>query len=87
MGGGGRRDNPDPGRPLQCPLPLPSHPPPCPPTPAGREPGSAPEVEARGQAASAELSALVNGFILRRTNALLRQHLPPKASKGGGRWQ
>ncbi|GAX75378.1 hypothetical protein CEUSTIGMA_g2822.t1 [Chlamydomonas eustigma] len=45
---------------------------------AGREPGASPEIEAQGQTRSAELSALVNVFILRRTNALLSQHLPPK---------
>lgn len=47
---------------------------------SGREPGASPEIEAEGQARSAELSSLVNPFILRRTNALLSQHLPPKVS-------
>lgn len=45
---------------------------------AGREPCAAPEVVERGKEQSALLSALVNGFILRRTNALLSAHLPPK---------
>eukprot|EP00879_Flechtneria_rotunda_P033920 GHRR01037826.1.p3 GENE.GHRR01037826.1~~GHRR01037826.1.p3 ORF type:complete len:100 (+),score=15.83 GHRR01037826.1:312-611(+) len=47
---------------------------------AGREPGTAPEVAALGEARSSELSALVNNFILRRTNKLLSDHLPPKVS-------
>lgn len=45
---------------------------------AGREPGASEAEAQRGQERSAELSALVNGFILRRTNTLLSQHLPPK---------
>ena len=46
----------------------------------GREPDAAPEEAQQGQAGSAELSAIVNDFILRRTNALLSQHLPPKVA-------
>ena len=45
---------------------------------AGREPGAAPEVAALGSERAGELSAVVNQFILRRTNALLSAHLPPK---------
>ncbi|WIA32931.1 hypothetical protein OEZ86_006099 [Tetradesmus obliquus] len=45
---------------------------------AGREPGAAPDVAALGEARSGELSGLVNAFILRRTNKLLSDHLPPK---------
>lgn len=51
---------------------------------AGREPGASAEVVALGEERSGRLSALVNGFILRRTNALLSQHLPPKAGQGLG---
>lgn len=45
---------------------------------AGREPGAPPEVLALGEDRSAQLSATVNAFILRRTNTLLSEHLPPK---------
>ncbi|KAL6768149.1 RAD54B [Auxenochlorella protothecoides x Auxenochlorella symbiontica] len=45
---------------------------------AGREPdASDAEVEA-GASRTAELSSIVNHFILRRTNTLLSAHLPPK---------
>ncbi len=44
----------------------------------GREPGVAPEKEAIAAERSAELSHIVNAFILRRTNTLLSAHLPPK---------
>ena len=45
---------------------------------AGREPGAAPEDAALGAERAAALSGVVNDFILRRTNALLSAHLPPK---------
>lgn len=45
---------------------------------AGREPGASEEEAAAGAARAAELSSLVNHFILRRTNTLLSAHLPPK---------
>lgn len=44
----------------------------------GREPDATESEAERGQACSTELSTIVNAFILRRTNALLSQHLPPK---------
>lgn len=44
----------------------------------GREPGATDEEEKAGLTCKEELSTLVNGFILRRTNALLSEHLPPK---------
>ncbi|CAI7789599.1 unnamed protein product [Closterium sp. NIES-54] len=45
---------------------------------AGREPQASEEERALGAQRSAELSDRVNQFILRRTNALLSNHLPPK---------
>lgn len=45
----------------------------------GREPDATAEQKAKGLERSNELSAIVNKFILRRTNALLSAHLPPKA--------
>ncbi|KAJ0981511.1 hypothetical protein J5N97_009766 [Dioscorea zingiberensis] len=45
---------------------------------AGREPMSTKEEKELGTERSAELSARVNQFVLRRTNALLSNHLPPK---------
>ncbi|KAL4440282.1 hypothetical protein ABPG75_003283 [Micractinium tetrahymenae] len=45
---------------------------------AGREPDASEAEVALSQERTAELSALVNEFILRRTNTLLSQHLPPK---------
>ncbi|CAI5958852.1 unnamed protein product, partial [Closterium sp. NIES-65] len=45
---------------------------------AGREPHASEEERALGAERSAELSDRVNQFILRRTNALLSNHLPPK---------
>ncbi|KAJ8619003.1 hypothetical protein MRB53_015189 [Persea americana] len=44
----------------------------------GREPTATVEERVLGNERSAELSAKVNQFILRRTNALLSNHLPPK---------
>jgi SNF2 family DNA or RNA helicase len=45
---------------------------------AGREPGATEAQAALGAERSAALSGIVNEFILRRTNALLSAHLPPK---------
>ncbi|KAG4404021.1 hypothetical protein AAZX31_01G229500 [Glycine max] len=44
----------------------------------GREPAATAEEKKLGAEQSAELSVNVNRFILRRTNALLSNHLPPK---------
>ncbi|CAM0943959.1 unnamed protein product [Alopecurus aequalis] len=44
----------------------------------GREPTATTEEKKLGSERSGELSAKVNQFILRRTNALLSNHLPPK---------
>lgn len=44
----------------------------------GREPTASKDERAKGAERSAELSDKVNQFILRRTNALLSNHLPPK---------
>lgn len=46
--------------------------------PAAREPGASDSEVALGEERSTELSTLVNNFILRRTNSLLSEHLPPK---------
>ncbi|PSC67651.1 DNA repair and recombination RAD54 [Micractinium conductrix] len=45
---------------------------------AGREPDASEDEKALCQERTAELSTLVNKFILRRTNTLLSEHLPPK---------
>lgn len=44
----------------------------------GREPDALEEERNLGMDRSTELSAIVNQFVLRRTNTLLSQHLPPK---------
>ncbi|CAM6109903.1 unnamed protein product [Calypogeia fissa] len=44
----------------------------------GREPDATDEARALSAERSAELSEIVNQFILRRTNSLLSNHLPPK---------
>ena len=44
----------------------------------GREPMATEKEREKSMERSADLSAFVNGFILRRTNDLLSQHLPPK---------
>ena len=54
---------------------------------AGREPGAAASEAELGAARAAELSAIVNDFILRRTNALLSAHLPPKARERQAGWE
>lgn len=45
---------------------------------ASREPDATEAEVQKGTERSNELSAIVNNFILRRTNALLSAHLPPK---------
>ena len=45
---------------------------------AGREPDASDSEAALGAERSAQLSEIVNEFILRRTNSLLSAHLPPK---------
>ena len=45
----------------------------------GREPDATPAQRELGTARNEALSSIVNEFILRRTNALLSAHLPPKA--------
>ncbi|GAU29532.1 hypothetical protein TSUD_115540 [Trifolium subterraneum] len=47
----------------------------------GREPAATAEEKKLGAERTAELSAKVNQFILRRTNALLSNHLPPKVKR------
>jgi len=44
----------------------------------GREPGASDHEVERMEARTEELSAIVNQFVLRRTNTLLSKHLPPK---------
>ena len=44
----------------------------------GREPGASEKDRSKGEAKGVELGQLVNQFILRRTNTLLSDHLPPK---------
>ncbi|KAJ4817595.1 DNA repair and recombination protein RAD54-like [Rhynchospora pubera] len=45
---------------------------------SGREPTATPDEKKLGAERSTELSSKVNQFILRRTNTLLSNHLPPK---------
>lgn len=45
---------------------------------AGREPDATEAAASRGAERAVELSKAVDLFILRRTNALLSAHLPPK---------
>ena len=45
---------------------------------AGREPGASEQRKTKGAAAAAHMSAITNMFVIRRTNALLSAHLPPK---------
>ena len=45
---------------------------------ASREPDATSSERKKGNERQTELSAIVNNFILRRTNALLSAHLPPK---------
>ena len=47
---------------------------------AGREPDATEQQAVLGAERSSELSAIVNEFILRRTNSLLSAHLPPKVA-------
>ncbi len=47
----------------------------------GREPDATESEIAKSNERSAELSKIVNMFILRRTNTLLAQHLPPKITQ------
>ena len=46
----------------------------------GREPDATDKDRAKGEAKASELGQLVNQFILRRTNTLLSDHLPPKVT-------
>ena len=51
---------------------------------ASREPDATDAEVQKGTEQSNELSAIVNNFILRRTNALLSAHLPPKVPSACG---
>jgi DNA repair and recombination RAD54-like protein len=46
-----------------------------------REPDEADSAKKLGQERSTELSVFVNQFVIRRTNALLSAHLPPKVRR------